>query len=92
MNSLIGRTEKQEILLDAFHSNEAEMVAVIGRRQVGKTFLISKTYFFKYLHSTHIIPHISASPPMHTNHYPIPNSLGHNKNNISYPLGFRRYW
>lgn len=42
--SLIGRIEEQEILRKALKSQEAEMVAVIGRRRVGKTFLIKSTY------------------------------------------------
>lgn len=41
---LIGRKDEQRILLDALESNEAEMVAVYGRRRVGKTFLIKQTY------------------------------------------------
>ena len=40
----IGRKEEQKILQQAFDSLEAEMVAVIGRRRVGKTFLIKETY------------------------------------------------
>ena len=40
MNSLIGRQEEQRILQKALTSSEAEMVAVIGRRRVGKTFLV----------------------------------------------------
>lgn len=41
---LIGRKEEQAILLEALHSKRAEMVAVFGRRRVGKTFLIKQTY------------------------------------------------
>jgi len=41
---LIGRKKERQILLDALASPEPEMVAVIGRRRVGKTFLIKKTY------------------------------------------------
>lgn len=41
---LIGRQEEQAILQEALHSNKAEMVAVFGRRRVGKTFLIKQTY------------------------------------------------
>ena len=37
----IGRKKEQEILKEAMESSEAEMVAVIGRRRVGKTFLIN---------------------------------------------------
>jgi AAA+ ATPase superfamily predicted ATPase len=41
---LIGRKEEQAILQEAFTSPRAEMVAVFGRRRVGKTFLIKQTY------------------------------------------------
>lgn len=37
---LIGRTKEIAILKEALNSEEAELLAVIGRRQVGKTFLI----------------------------------------------------
>ena len=42
--TFIGRKEEQEILQDALNSQEAEMLAVIGRRRVGKTFLINTFY------------------------------------------------
>ena len=42
---LIGRQEEKRILQKALDSLEPEMVAVIGRRRVGKTFLIRS--FFK---------------------------------------------
>ncbi len=42
---LVGRKKEQVILEKAWVSNRAEMVAVIGRRRVGKTFLIRS--FFK---------------------------------------------
>jgi len=41
---LIGREAEKIILRDALQSPEAEMVAVIGRRRVGKTFLIKNEY------------------------------------------------
>lgn len=41
---LIGRTGEQSTLLAALNSQEPEMVAVVGRRRVGKTFLIKRTY------------------------------------------------
>ena len=43
-DTLIGRKEEQAILHEAIHSDKAEMVAVFGRRRVGKTFLIKQTY------------------------------------------------
>ena len=41
---LIGRIKEQQILNKALLSNEAEMVAVVGRRRVGKTFLVRSVY------------------------------------------------
>lgn len=43
---LIGRADEQEIFANAMKSEKSEMIAVIGRRRVGKTFLIRK-YFEK---------------------------------------------
>jgi len=44
MEKLIGRKEEQAILNEAFISEEPELVALFGRRRVGKTFLI-REYF-----------------------------------------------
>jgi uncharacterized protein len=41
---LIGRKKEQAILQKALLSREAEMVSVIGRRRVGKTYLIRTFY------------------------------------------------
>ena len=41
---LIGRENELEVLQTALHSNEAEMIAVIGRIRVGKTFLVKSAY------------------------------------------------
>lgn len=40
----IGRKLEKRILKEAIDSSEAEMVAVIGRRRIGKTFLITSAY------------------------------------------------
>lgn len=40
----IGRKKELEILQKALHSEEPEMVAVIGRRRVGKTFLVRTAF------------------------------------------------
>lgn len=40
---LTGRQAEQAILQKALQSEEAELVAVIGRRRVGKTFLVRKS-------------------------------------------------
>jgi uncharacterized protein len=42
--TLIGRKAESAIMLDLLESKEAEMLAVIGRRRVGKTFLVRSVY------------------------------------------------
>ena len=37
---LVGRNKESKILLEAFHAEESQFVAVYGRRRVGKTYLI----------------------------------------------------
>jgi len=44
MTHLVGRNREQRLLINAFQSPESEMVAVLGRRRVGKTFLIKQTF------------------------------------------------
>lgn len=46
MNTIIGRAEEQKILHLKKASNKAELIAVLGRRRVGKTYLI-RNYFAK---------------------------------------------
>jgi len=41
---LIGRKFEKKVLQEAITSAEAEMVAVVGRRRIGKTFLINSVY------------------------------------------------
>lgn len=43
-NILTGRKKEIAILEKTYQSNRAELIAVIGRRRVGKTFLIKQTY------------------------------------------------
>ena len=41
---LVGRTEEKKILEEALQSPKPEMVSIIGRRRVGKTFLVKSVY------------------------------------------------
>ena len=41
---VIGRQKQIKILRDAINSNKPEMVALVGRRRVGKTYLIRQVY------------------------------------------------
>ena len=49
---MIGRKKEIEKLKELYESNKAELVAVYGRRRVGKTYLIQETFknkfFFKH--------------------------------------------
>jgi AAA+ ATPase superfamily predicted ATPase len=44
MEHLIGREEEKAVLQKALLSDEAELVAIYGRRRIGKTFLIRNFY------------------------------------------------
>ena len=44
MEKLIGRIKEQAILKEAFDSRAVELVAVYGRRRVGKTFLVHSLF------------------------------------------------
>lgn len=41
---MVGRYKEKSILQEALISSEAEMIAVVGRRRVGKTFLVRTVY------------------------------------------------
>jgi len=44
IDKIIGRTQEKHILDNALHASEAQLLAVYGRRRVGKTFLISEFF------------------------------------------------
>lgn len=44
MNTVIGRKHEKEILANALKSSRPELIAVYGRRRVGKTYLIRNVY------------------------------------------------
>jgi AAA+ ATPase superfamily predicted ATPase len=41
---MVGRTEEITIMKQLLTSKEAELLAIVGRRRVGKTFLIREVY------------------------------------------------
>ncbi len=43
-NMMIGRIEEKEILRKAYHSPKPELVALVGRRRVGKTYLVRQFF------------------------------------------------
>jgi AAA+ ATPase superfamily predicted ATPase len=48
MDTIIGREEEIELLKEALQSKNAGLIAVYGRRRVGKTFLI-RNYFENHM-------------------------------------------
>lgn len=45
---LIGRDNEKRILKNAFEDEYSQLIAVYGRRRVGKTFLIRETFDYKF--------------------------------------------
>ena len=43
-NGIIGRKYEQELIAERCESGKAELIAVYGRRRVGKTFLIRRMF------------------------------------------------
>lgn len=43
-NTLIGRKYEQKIINDYCNSNKSELIAIYGRRRVGKTFLVRRAF------------------------------------------------
>lgn len=46
--AIIGRDAEKKMLKEMLSSKEAELIAILGRRRVGKTFLV-RNYYQKYL-------------------------------------------
>ena len=44
MAEIFGRTEEMAVLKSAIASKEAELIAIYGRRRIGKTYLIRNYY------------------------------------------------
>ena len=47
-NGIVGREYEQKIIWDYIDSNKAELIAVYGRRRVGKTFLVKSLFDNKF--------------------------------------------
>jgi uncharacterized protein len=44
LEQLIGRDKEKDLLLQSYKSDRSELIAVIGRRRVGKTFLVRHVF------------------------------------------------
>ncbi len=61
MEQLVGREHEKMLLDRAFKSPEAELVAIFGRRRVGKTFLVRSVYEGKMLFEFSGVHHASLA-------------------------------
>ncbi len=48
-DEVVGRKHQRKLLAEALNSSAGELVAIFGRRRVGKTFLIRETYKAKFM-------------------------------------------
>ena len=44
MSVIIGRRQETEELMNIYHRQQAQLVAVYGRRRVGKTYLVRELF------------------------------------------------
>ena len=47
-NKIIGREYEQQLIKQSFESDNSELIAVYGRRRIGKTFLIKNVFNEKF--------------------------------------------
>ena len=63
--NLIGRRKEVSLLEECYNSNKSELVAVYGRRRVGKTYLICETledrFDFEYIGKYKVVASIQIS-------------------------------
>ena len=41
---MVGRERERDVMLQCLDSSQSELIAILGRRRVGKTFLIRNVY------------------------------------------------
>ena len=73
---LIGREKEQAILQRALRSQESEMVAVIGRRRVGKTYLIQSVYADKIRFETSGVQNASLKEQLNNFNFQLKKAFG----------------
>ncbi|WP_421949243.1 AAA family ATPase [Phaeodactylibacter xiamenensis] len=78
MLQLVGRAEEKQVLLNAYASDEPEMVAVIGRRRVGKTFLVRTVLQGKIDLEVTGIQNTTSKPQIENFHFLLKDLAGDN--------------
>ena len=87
IEGMVGRTVETTILQELLNSPESELVSIIGRRRVGKTFLIQKAYAHRIAFEITGIQHASTREQLE--HFAISLSI-QAKNAI--PVGRPQSW
>ena len=73
---LIGRKKERAVLERALQSPEAEMVAVIGRRRVGKTYLIRSVYADRIRFETAGVQNAPLKEQLNNFNFQLKNAFG----------------
>ena len=84
MMQLIGREKERQILTESFLSDEPEMVAVIGRRRVGKTFLVREVLKDKIDLEFTGIQNTTSKPQIENFHFLV-NEFSGNQSDLPVP-------
>jgi uncharacterized protein len=73
---MIGREKEQAILMRCLASKESEMVAIIGRRRVGKTYLINSVLGDKIRFETSGVQNASLKEQLINFHFQLKKAFG----------------
>ncbi len=73
---LIGREKEQAVLQRALRSEESEMVVVIGRRRVGKTYLVRSVYADKIRFETSGVQDAPLREQLNNFNFQLKNAFG----------------
>ena len=88
-NTMIGRDNETQSLKSLYRSGQAELVAVYGRRRVGKTYLISETFKTKLtFHHAGLSPVEMETLGIGT---PLRKQLKHFYNSLIFPFYWNSY-
>jgi uncharacterized protein len=85
--ALIGRIEERNIFNDCLQANESRLIAVYGRRRVGKTFLI-RNHFDKLIHFEISGLHNGSKEDQFKQVFDVVSNYGLSKDNLIYPTSW----
>jgi uncharacterized protein len=76
LNTLVGREKERAVLEKTLQSKTPELVAVIGRRRVGKTFLIRSVFEGKIRFETAGVRNASLKEQLNNFHFRLKHAFG----------------